>query len=216
MKIIIVGCYRAGSSYLAKKLIETGFDMGDWINKEYAEDSFVHAINYEEALENTPHLLSVPHKYEPSGGFMGLLEFYKKAHGDKDYGFKDPMIVRYMKAYSEVWPDAKYVFCCRNPLNSIWSQRTRKHHSTADEDSLMHWTIYTGNFLFYAKKHNLKNFIFNYDGNIEAEEKALSEFLEIDLSAVGFAKDFKRAEQTRSEAKYQPTMAISEELMEEG
>jgi len=133
---------------------------------------------------------------------MTWLKTYKMmSDNDGDYGIKEPRIAQFIASYISIWPEAKYILCVRNPLSAIWSQRARNNDFNTDEDSMFIWLSYVGNAITVAKAAGVPFFMWNYDAEIKIEEEAMSKFLDIDMAALDFAKDFRRSEQSRQESK---------------
>ena len=198
--IIIPGTTRAGTTLISEALVRAGVDMyGDWC-MPYCEDADTWSYGVAEIKINPPSMAQFPHKYDASLAFTDRLKGYAKRRrkqakdSGKRWGFKDPIISRIMQPYLDVFPDAKWIFCVRNGLSCVWSQRKRGHMEHDDFGGLTRHTSYMFNFLTCMGMAGIEPFLYNYDGVQEDEEEALSEWLGFEVK---FAEAFKRSVQSR-------------------
>jgi hypothetical protein len=136
--IIIPGMYRSGTTYLCKCLTDAGYSCGEFYD-EFWEDYRLHGANMVERSVNDVNDSQCPFKYEPSEKFVEILTGLKK---EGDHVLKDPMCARFMRAYAQVFPDAKFILCIRNGLSTVWSQVKRgKGTELKDMDSLTTYSL---------------------------------------------------------------------------
>lgn len=160
--IIIVGLERSGTSYITKCIEEAGIPMrldnmgGSWEDKE------IFTLN---RTMNT-------HDFIPR-----LTEYKRKANQRKDYGFKDPLIIFNVEKYFEVFSEAKYICCIRNPISASKSMIEKIGIGLDYYTALLRYTA-------QLARVNKRFHLFNYDGNIKEEEQKLSGVIgkEINLS----------------------------------
>jgi len=185
MIVIIVGSFGSGTTFLSERLHESGITM--WTHNLMAhEDADIYGMNQVECIYSTAKRNHNPMTYDPSEYFVKrLTEYreYRETCSDGDWGCKEPQIIWFTKAYAQVFPDAKYICCIRNPLSCIESQRKKNKYLQGDGLALKTWTYYLLNFLTYGAEAELAAHFFNYDADMELEQAALSKFLgrEIDL-----------------------------------
>ena len=198
--IIIPGTTRGGTTAVTEALIASGVDMYDWA-MPYSEDADVWAMNAIEAQTNAPKVQQFPHGFSPTEQFLSRLRAYKrrrlkaaKASG-RPWGFKEPLIARMLQPYLELFPNAKWVFCVRNGLSCVWSQRKRGHMPWDDFQGLTRHTSYTFNFLTTLGLAGVVPCLLNYDGDVREEQEALSEYLELE---VDLASTWKWSRQSRA------------------
>ena len=194
--IIIIGMQRSGTSWLARTLHAQGVEMYDWTFGNHAEDGDIWGWNSVEMLGNPPDQKAMPFGYTPSNHFISRLEAYQDFRDKgKPWGFKEPRMVMLLGAYAQVFPTAKYICCVRNVLSLIWSQIGRNNNIKPARPSqyIAPVVLRMCNVAYVSEQQGLDIHYFNYDAGIEGEQKALNEFLgmEIDLS------DFKRSEASR-------------------
>ena len=184
--VIIPGMYRSGTTALVRALERVGFIPGNWAD-QYREPAEITGWNRCEKNTNPPSHATCPFTYKASDEFEVRLQLWRDQYAELNTVIKDPQIAPFLAAYAEVWPDAKYVLCLRNPLSAIWSQRKRGNigDEFTDVDSLGAHCQMVSNVMAVANIRGLDLHLFNYDGDIEAEQTALSAFLgtDIDLAA---------------------------------
>jgi len=137
--IIIPGLIHAGTSFLARRLIAAGGDMGDWLNI-HNEDIRLSEIVETELMErglNNPRdrarVLSWSREwFQPSITCVDKLRRYREyreKRADGPWGFKLPSLELIAPAIRDVFPEAKIVICVRHIDDTAFS-RMRKIGTT--------------------------------------------------------------------------------------
>ena len=123
MQLIITGFARSGTTYLANKLPIPMWDT----ELVCGEDASIWAANTAEFLLGELDESTIPVTYKPSEWFMEQLWDFKTKMCDKyeSWGIKEPRISRLLPAYLEVFDEAEYIVCVRNPVNVVNSQNNR-------------------------------------------------------------------------------------------
>lgn len=154
MIIIIVGLERSGTSYITKCIEDIGIPMyldkigGSWEDKE------IFSLNRTMGSDFTKR----------------LIEYKHRADKRKNYGFKDPWIIFNIEEYFEVFPEAKYICCIRNPINASKSMIDKLGIGINYHIALLRYTSQLSR--VHSRFH-----LFNYDGDIKEEENKLSRFI---------------------------------------
>ena len=173
MIVIIVGMHGSGTRYLSKCMNDI---LPMWITEAgggHFEDKEILEINERELDRHKSKWYGKD--VNPTNEFIAELKQYRdKRIGD--YGFKDPRVLLFLDAYREVWPDAKFVVCVRNPIKVIAS-----HLRNGRLKSLSQGMSYYNND-FPRITEDLH--FFNYDNNIHQEQKSLREYLGLDIDIV--------------------------------
>ena len=194
--IIIPGMYRSGTSHIVKAIEKAGAHLG-WTD-EHGECPEIHGWLLCENSNNQPDPSSCPYGYKPSLDFTNRLRALKEDNAHYPIvAYKDPLMSSLFLAFVDVWPEAKYVLCVRNPLSAIWSQRKRGNISDAapDTDALGHHSQLITNVLAVANIRNVSLHLFNYDGDPQREQDTLREFL--DLPCLDILSEWRHATASR-------------------
>jgi hypothetical protein len=122
-----------------------------------------------------------PFTQEQCDDVLDMLREYRNDWGDM--GMKNPRLIFFMKELMEVYPDAKYIFCLRNPND--WIQSNAKYGRSG-----MKWELILRQHYDYVieqmmRYFNDNTFLFDYDN---VDEKALNKFLGFDLDLSDFER----------------------------
>lgn len=196
-RIIIPGIAKSGTSYLTRKLSESGLAMwADNYNKHY-EDMYL-LLNLRRITQRN----GMDYWFDKSKHYPGnskqvlkLLTMFRERYNVT--GFKNPRLLFFMRELEQIFPDAKFIFCVRNPKDWLRSvkRNNRKLRNREAEQVLMRYYHYA---LGVAQDYlrSGKGFTFFYDRGEElAHQEELQEFVgcKIDLA------DFKSKTYARRE-----------------
>ena len=166
-QVIITGIHGGGTSFISECVSRAGIPMwgrkADSIHFEDADILEANIACLEEMNLQWHDSVLVNHN---ENLYKRLQEYRDSKQGD--YGFKEPRITMLLPVYKKVWPDAKYICCVRNPLNAAMS---RKNAYPSIEVGLKK----SINDMAATLKHDIH--YFNYDGNMNEEERKLSEYI---------------------------------------
>ena len=171
--IIIAGMHGSGTRYLSKCFNEV-IPMWDIeAGAMHFEDKEILEINERELKRHGTKWYGKDIK--PTKDLIKELRQYKEKRTG-DYGFKDPRILMLLSSYKEVWPDAKFIVCIRNPIKVISS-----HLRNGRLNSFNVGIEYYSNDI---KRVTNDMYRFNYDGDIKQEQESLRKYTELEVDIV--------------------------------
>lgn len=162
--LIIVGMHRSGTSLTASILQECGLDIG----KELMPDGKGNVKGHFENMDFYRfHMdLLIKHGEHPDGWVKRKINVKKKflAQGRKviernksaQWGWKDPRTTLFLEYWSELLPDAKYLFVYRKPWEVVSSMNRRNTDGILKNDTevpINSWIHYNRLMIEHYDKH---------------------------------------------------------------
>ena len=178
--IIIAGVHRCGTSWLAGCLQRAGIQMHEQGSTltQHNEDPFILNLNIHTMDRLDLRLMSDPltdATADCDSFYFDMLGYKLRRvqEGDDRWGFKAPRIGHLSPLYVQAFPKAKWIICSRHlkEAGASWSERGQgtKRDCTV---SLVKQYVSLLDVLGEEDMH-----IFNYDGEMYAEESHLEDFL---------------------------------------
>jgi hypothetical protein len=164
--VIIAGLHGSGTRYLSECFSKV---MPMWITEAgggHFEDKEILEMNERElAVRGVSWFKG---KSKKRGNLVNELKRYRERRNEG--GIKDPRIVYLYPEYREVFPDAKFIVCVRNPVRVAASHLRNGRLKTFEE--CIEW---------YARDLRLSlkmdTHYFNYDGDLQRQQEKLNAFV---------------------------------------
>lgn len=181
--IIICGLHRSYTSVLTQCMINAGVKMSSDNNLGtiHNEDLSLLELNQNFMNDVGIPVYDIISSFEidqssVNDKFISDLRNYRKlrekeSKGDH-WGFKAPRIASLMYQYAEVFPDATYICCVRNPIKCSRSWKLRGN--IKDEFlGVKYFAKQLTNVIECSERKNLNMHLFNCDGNLDVETERL-------------------------------------------
>ena len=198
--LIIAGMHRSGTSLLARFIHHSGVDLGDRFVGARPSNPFGHyedveILDFQQAIllrEFGPSMW-VPRLPPLTTADRSAAEDLLMARKEKSHwGWKEPRTSLFLDLWSELLPDAFYLFIVRHPLLVLDSLSRRNHtrfyHFNKHNTFLEAWLLYNRACFRFYLNHRPRCILITLEGLLEQMEQfaiLLSERLSLNFDVEG-------------------------------
>ncbi|MGC9334371.1 MAG: hypothetical protein ACP5JJ_09505 [Anaerolineae bacterium] len=199
--IIITGMHRSGTSLVARFIHHSGIDLGDRFvgvkpSNPYGHYEDVEILEFQQGilLRQFGHSMWVPVLPPVTDADWSKAEDLVRIRREKSHwGWKEPRTSLFLYLWSELLPDAFYLFIVRHPLLVLDSLRRRTHtrfyHIGKHNTFLEAWLLYNQACFDFYLSHRPSSLLVTLEGALQQMERLallLSQQMSISFDADEF------------------------------
>jgi hypothetical protein len=181
--LIITGMHRSGTSLLARFVHHSGVDLGDRFvgakpSNPYGHYEDVEILEFQQSilLREFGHSMWVPGLPTLTAADRGTAENLVRDRKRKtQWGWKEPRTSLFLDLWSELLPDAFYLFIVRHPLMVLDSLSRRNHtrfyHFSRHNTFLEAWLLYNRACFRFYLSHRPRCLLITLEGLLEQMER---------------------------------------------
>lgn len=181
--IIITGMHRSGTSLAARFIHHSGIDLGDRFvgakpSNPYGHYEDVEILEFQQAIlvREFGHAMWVPTLPAVTDADRSKAEDLVRTRREKSYwGWKEPRTSLFLHLWSELLPDAFYLFIVRHPLLVLDSLSRRNHtrfyHIRKHNAFLGAWLLYNQACFDFYLSHRRSSLLVTLEGALQQMER---------------------------------------------